>query len=255
MPYVSFHTSLPDHGADSRPFRIAGVIALLERMASDGSFDEGDRKHVDQEKTTLFWRIIGGKSLLIPRPPAVMGGQHHSSALSQSKLPVCSTTATFEHTRKPGTRATNSLLQTLMCAISSRIFTNIKDMVEYPLYIEELRLKLIHSSNEVTTLQQRVHSIFIKLGLLERARWKKMLRLITCYRSLEEMDGQRYEPVESWASRQLEHPHPMTRSCIKALCENLAMQTVGGVDATTRAHIRAVSEETFIILEASQYEC
>ena len=238
---------------DAPLFRIAGVIALLEQMSSDGSFDEGDRKHVDQEKTTLFWRIIGGE---VPSDTRTFSGNSWPASFIGSLPGQASRVLDDCHLwayKKAWEQSHRFFAEDADVRDIESTFTKLKDVVESPLYIEELRLMLIHSLNGITPLQQRVYSIFIKLGLLERAMWEKMRRVGTRYRSLEEIESQRSQPVESWASRQLEHPNPLTRSCIKALCENLAMPTVSGLDDTTRAQIKAVSEETLIIL--SQDEC
>jgi hypothetical protein len=228
---------------DAPLFRIAGVIALLSQMSSDGAFGEGDRKHVDQEKTALFWRIIGGE---VPSDTKTSTGSAWPAAFIETLPAQASRVLDDCHLRaykKAWDQSNRFFAPDVAASDIQSLFTSFRAMAESPLYREELRLLLLHNSDGVIALQKRVYSIFIKLGLLERAMWKRSELFIVRIFTVEEFERQRSKPAQDWASRQLEHPIPLTKLCIKALCENLALPSVGGVDDTTRAQIKAVSEE------------
>lgn len=226
--------------ADAPLLRIAGVIGLLDEMASDFAFDEVDRKHVDREKTALFWRIIGQE---LPSDAKTDSGTGWPAGFIASLPRQASRILDDCHlwTYVKAWSQTNVFLSRGAARDEvEHIFSTLRDAVQEPVYVEGLRQKFHHSEPGADTVQQLIYTLFIKLGILERAAWAKEPCLIEA-QLLETMEQQQdTQPVETWAHRVLEDPISRTRACIKELCENLALQTVGGLDDTSRAQIRAV---------------
>lgn len=204
-------------GDEYLPFlRFTSTLVLLDKLAADPFFEEGDRRHVDREKVAMFFRILGGE---IPIDSKTSKGSSFNAdtiadfpSQARSVVDQCQFWA---HITKWGDMA---FLLMIPKEPLEALFNNFQSQVKSPVGTEELRQKLIRGEEGIAGLQQFVYSLYIKLGILERALQRA---------SHTRTEGDKF---------------PITRQCIVDLCNELAIATVGGLDDTTRSQIRAVRD-------------
>lgn len=215
-------------------FRVAGVLALLETMAGDATFDERDRNHVNRDKIALFWRIIGNEQPTDARTPSGDSWPSESMVAFQTYASWIFDDCHLFVYKNKFEQMQPFFNANVQRAETEKIFNDLRGMVSSPLNVEQMRQKLSNSEHGVGGLQRDVYAFFIKLGLLERSMWHETPEIPRRAWKVN------WEPSKDQLPR-LESPIPLTRACVKALCDDLAIQTVGTLDDTTRAQIRSVS--------------
>jgi hypothetical protein len=220
--------------------RVAGVVGLLDKMSQDTTFDEDDRRHVDHEKTALFFDIISKRATVDAKTSSSSAWPaDFMSTLPGQTARVLDDCYLWVYKQAPGWE----LGRTLFAESSSKeqlqeLLDKLSNRVHDPLYMMDLQNRVTNPDG-VAAVTRLFFEHFIKLGLVERAIWSKETHVGIAYASEEERDR---KSVMEWINQSPGERIPKTNKCIREACEELAMAAVGSVDDTVRAQIRAIPD-------------
>jgi hypothetical protein len=221
--------------------RIATVISVLSKLASDTQVGEDIRQKIDREKTdTLFWQIVGQEKSVESKTST--GSAWKSDGFVQSLpkqleriLDDCHLFTKMVQWKESFGFHKGSL------ELAEQTFEQLADRLQDPIYAYDLLNKLAMGTT-VEAMLQMMYTWFIKLGIIERIIWS---RTDGMHRKSSAHDPDRdTKSADDWAVETLASPVARTRDCVRKLCDQLYVKSQGSLDDAARAEIREVSIST-----------